>query len=189
MIFSSEYGEDAWIDQHLTLPATGFFVDIGCALPNQCSNTAFLRAKGWTGLAIDGADYKGAWAGTGVRFVCAVLDEQPGTAFFANQITVPKIVAPGDGLAAEKRETTTLDSILQTENVEQIDFLSIDIEGHEYVVMKSLNLNRFRPGVIVAEYNTGGIGTDYRLRDHLVNSGKYNVVHQTIANFIYTRVA
>src|ERR1051326_4857226 len=146
MIFSSEYGEDVWIDHHLhaSLPETGFYVDIGCGLPDQCSNTAFLRAKGWTGLAIDGADHRSRWAGTGTRFVCAVLDEQPGTALFASREVVPKIVSPSEGIAAEKRETTTLNSILSAENVERIDFLSIDIEGYEYAVLKSLDLDRFK---------------------------------------------
>ena len=34
----------------------------------------------------------------------------------------------------------------------KIDFLCIDVEGHELDVIKGLNLNKYRPSVIVVEY-------------------------------------
>ena len=46
--------EDEWIDKNLPLPEKGFYVDIGCEHPFNHSNTAFLRDRGWKGLAIDG---------------------------------------------------------------------------------------------------------------------------------------
>jgi hypothetical protein len=44
-----------------------------------------------------------------------------------------------------------LDDILQSENVKHIDFLSLDVEGYEFNVLKGLNLDKNRPVFILVE--------------------------------------
>ena len=51
-------------------------------------------------------------------------------------------------------KTTTLDIILKNSTFKNssIDFLSIDVEGFELEVIKGLNLNIYRPKIIVVEF-------------------------------------
>jgi hypothetical protein len=193
--FYSEYGEDAWIAKHLTLPERGFYVDIGAMRPDVNSNTAFLRDRGWSGLAIDGhPDCSRWWKGVPARYLTAVLAEAPreltfgyGPVAHGAESRVLEPVANVAGWQTERRFAISLPRLLEDQDVDRIDFLSIDIEGKEFDVFQPLDLQRFKIPVIVAEYNTLGIGEDYRLRDHLLKTGEYRVVHQTIANLIYVR--
>lgn len=47
-----------------------------------------------------------------------------------------------------------LENILTELNINHIDFISIDTEGTEIDVLLGLNLDKYRPGLILAEYNT-----------------------------------
>lgn len=48
--------------------------------------------------------------------------------------------------------TTTLNSILQEHGLKSIDFLKIDVEGHEMSVLSGLDFELIRPRVIIAEF-------------------------------------
>ena len=52
-----------------------------------------------------------------------------------------------------KKQTTTLTEILDhhLEKGQVIDLLSIDTEGHDLAVLKSLDLGKYKPGFIVIE--------------------------------------
>jgi len=54
----------------------------------------------------------------------------------------------------KKVKTQTLDSIIDNSKFknEQIDLVSIDVEGHEMDVIKGFNLKKYKPNVIVIEY-------------------------------------
>jgi hypothetical protein len=62
--YYSEYGEDRWVVEHLMLPQRGIYLDVGAGHPEINSNTAFLRDRGWRGLAVDAnPDYGPHWIG------------------------------------------------------------------------------------------------------------------------------
>jgi FkbM family methyltransferase len=51
--------------------------------------------------------------------------------------------------------TRTLDRILDDAGIDkQIDFISIDVEGHELPVLRGLSLERWNPSIILVEDNT-----------------------------------
>ena len=174
----SEYQEDQWIEEHLTLPAKGFYVDVGCATPStDDSNTRFLRARGWDGIGIDAnANYAEHWQ---TPFVAAIVSSQAVVPFEYRRIPTHSRVTGNVLFAA-----TTLDRILRFFDAPTVDFLSLDVEGHEFEALQSLDMDRYRPKVIISEYSTEGIGDDFRVRDYLLARG-YAVVHQTKANLIY----
>ena len=63
--------------------------------------------------------------------------------------------------------------------------MSLDIEGLEYDVFKSLYQGHW-PRVLVFEYDTIGF-LDYRLRDYLLKTMQYKEVHSTQNNFIFIK--
>jgi len=50
-------------------------------------------------------------------------------------------------------QTDTLTNLIDktTYRNRQIDFLSVDVEGHDHIVLQSLDFNRYRPKVICVE--------------------------------------
>ncbi len=49
-------------------------------------------------------------------------------------------------------DVTTLNALIARERLEEIDFLKIDVEGHEMAVLDGIDFNRLKPRVIVAEF-------------------------------------
>jgi hypothetical protein len=186
MNFCSEFGEDKWIAENLPLPATGFYVDVGCAHPTEGSNTAFLRARGWRGLAIDANPlFADKWetAGYGSHFVQAFVSDQPIVPFaFSDRVLESRVASNGPRFAA-----TSLARLVPLSD--KIDLLTLDVEGHEFEVFQSLSLGLMDsalPPIIVSEYNTRDLGEDYRVSKQLQWRG-YRLVHTTRANHIFHR--
>ena len=51
--------------------------------------------------------------------------------------------------------TRTLDALLDETGLPQIDFITIDVEGHEMDVLQGLSLEKHRPRVVIFEENVG----------------------------------
>lgn len=182
MKFTSEYQEDKWVAENVVLPDKGFYLDIGCAWPFLYSNTAFLRERGWTGLNIDGnASYAPSWEGV-APFTNCVIGDGGDVRFIAEGVPELSRIAPASagGVAVPTRR---LDELLK--DVPNVDFVSSDLEGAEFDALKTFPWDKQRPRVIVSEYNTYGIGEDFRVKEMLEAMG-YIERHRTIANIIFT---
>lgn len=186
MNFYSEFGEDRWIAENLPLPAAGYYVDVGCAHPTNGSNTAFLRDRGWRGLAIDAnPEFAAHWAPWPDTFVQGIVSSDPFVTFEFNEARCYESrVAPGP----VRYGTVSLERLCFGHP--RIDLLTLDVEGHEFSALRSLNefieIPLGYPPIIISEYNTAGLGEDMRVRDHLFEHG-YRLVHTTTANHIFHR--
>ena len=177
----AQFGEDIWIEQNVKLPERGFYIDVGCAFPDACSNTQFLRNRGWAGLAIDANPaYSQFWPG---HFMVAIVSDQPIVCMdFRRQATHSRIAGKGCHFAA-----VTLENLCQALEIRKVDVLSLDIEGGEFAALRSLDLKSHNPTVIISEFITEGIpGEDWRVRDFLLENG-YRLGHRTEANVIMVR--
>jgi FkbM family methyltransferase len=193
--YRAERGEDKWIFLNLSVPSMGYYVDVGAMRPDVNSNTAFLRDLGWSGIAIDGhPDCAQWWKDVPhVEFVCAVVGSENGKEVdFAYGLpgheAEARVIDPSTacGRVVTKRKMVSLQELLmRVVRTFPIQFLSIDIEGHEYDALKDFDFGLFSPKIVVAEYNTLGIGKDYRVLELLLATGKYRAVHQTESNLIF----
>lgn len=179
--FFSEFGEDRWIAENLPLPATGYYVDVGCAHPTEGSNTAFLRARGWRGLAIDAnPGYAPLWPAD--TFVQAFISAQPIVSFEFKAAHYESRVAPGHTRYAAPQ----LSDLWTAVGCPKLDLLTLDVEGHEYEALMSLiSACGDLPPIIVSEYNTRDLGIDNRVRAALTSGFGYELVHTTPANHIF----
>ncbi len=66
-------------------------------------------------------------------------------------------------------KTRTLDSILEEFNFNKIDFITIDVEGHEMEVLKGFSLSKYKPEIVIIE--DGSFGFDSTVRRHLERQG------------------
>lgn len=161
--YYSQTGEDA-ILQFLIEKEKGFFVDVGCNHPILYSNTFNLYKKGWTGINIDGNP--GLIRLFNCRpndiAVCEIIsDEAKEMEFHEFEESVVSTVDPT--LLAEWKEkwtfkqsrkvkSKTLTQVLEEHAIkDEIQLLCIDVEGHEFEVLRSLNFEKYRPVFILIE--------------------------------------
>lgn len=148
--------EDEWIDKNLPLPEKGFYVDIGCEHPSNHSNTAFLRDRGWKGLAVDGnRRTAGLWKNI-PAFRCAVISSHAIVNFHEDSKTPGWSRISNDG---EMRGAITIEELLEFEQVYKIDFLSVDVEGSEMEVLQSFDFEKHDPSILIVEYNAAHLPT------------------------------
>jgi FkbM family methyltransferase len=73
--------------------------------------------------------------------------------------TVKEIVVP----------TATLDSLLEDARFAELDFVTIDVEGHELSVLEGFDLGRYRPRIVILEDNS--VNGDPRVAMHMAEAG------------------
>lgn len=142
----------------------GFFVDVGCALPEHNSTTYYLeRHLGWSGIAIDAlAEYRPKWRQMRPRsrFFAYLVTDHSGTEdpFYRAKWTEVSSIEPGRVLAGKEMEmkeirvpSITLNDLLDQNGVEKIDFLSMDIEKSEPAALRGFDIDRFKPRLVCVE--------------------------------------
>lgn len=159
----AQTGEDLIITS--ILGKTGFYVDVGCNHPKVFSNTFVLYKCGWTGITID-ANKELIQKNQKLRkqdtSICAVVsDKKQEVAFtdfedsLVSSLNTEVINHWQKTLKIKEQRivnTVLLSTILDSHEVpKNFDLLSIDVEGHDFEVLSSLNLNIYRPKLIVIE--------------------------------------
>lgn len=164
----SQEGEDMILRRLFERQQTGFYVDVGAHHPKRFSNTYFFYKKGWRGINID------AMPGSmkafskvrprDINIEIGISDKKQILTYYAfNEAALngfsKKISKERDGKNnyyikfTKDIETSTLTEILDNylPKNRQIDFLSIDVEGLDFKVLKSNNFYKYRPKVILIE--------------------------------------
>lgn len=76
----------------------------------------------------------------------------------------------------------TLNDIFNLEGIKHVDFISIDTEGTELKVLEGLNLNVFKPKLLVVENNYN----DWEMTDYLNKRG-YQFIERWFVNNFYVK--
>ena len=140
----------------------GFYIDIGCQHPVSNNNTYLLHKKGWTGINID-LDYTNIelfkYHRSNDNNICACLSSKFGKKdlyYFHSGSPInsleKKTVKNKSNYTVKTVNTVTLDSVLQKINIDSIDYLNLDVEGHEIDVLKGFNIDFYKPKVISVEF-------------------------------------
>ncbi|CAB3806485.1 hypothetical protein LMG27177_06088 [Paraburkholderia fynbosensis] len=185
-LYYSQFGEDAVLREIISPTcAKGVYVDVGAYHPIKFSNTYALYKRGWRGINIDMDPVKieaFKLARASDINVCAAISNEKAVKQIYNFSTYgltstldPDVAAAGAMAPTSIRsvETTTLDDVLGRSRYSdhEIDLLSIDAEGHDYHVLKSLDLFKYKPKIIVIESSSRSI------RD-VIESATYNYLEQ-----------
>lgn len=189
MSFHSQFGEDRWITENLSLPATGVFVEVGADDGVTGSNTKHFEERGWTGLCIepDPRQIDKLRANRSCQISTCAVGTDPDAVFHLDGYpSLSGFLRSGGDI---KVPVKTLGELLNETGIGKIDVLSIDTEGTEIDVWRSFNLEVHRPAIVIVEFNTAGMAPkDNELLDEL-NQGPYRVVHRTFANYVFERLA
>lgn len=165
MMSYAQQAEDVILRRGLIGIKNGYYVDVGAGSPVDSSVTKYFYDKGWSGINIEPqADLHQALEHERSRDInlCLAIDTASGkkelTSFegkWGLASTTPEVVTHHikNGLKPVKHEVavTTLNSVLEQNNVSSIDFLKIDVEGAEGRVLESIDLDVWNPSIIVIE--------------------------------------
>jgi len=159
----SQFAEDISIGQCFRNSSQGFFVDVGCFHPKKYNNTWLLYKQGWRGINIDIDSIKidgfNLARPQDTNICCAVSNMEGEISYFSSghyslTTSVDKNFSEARGSYVEKKTrcaklTTLLDGTKYKDR--QIDFLSVDAEGHDLEVLMSLDFQRYDPRLIAVE--------------------------------------
>ena len=165
-LFYSQNSEDVLLARCFEGKNDGFYVDVGAEDPVEGSITKHFYERGWKGINIEPVPF----------FFNRISSDRPRdinlncVASDRDDQTLNLCVSEGTGLSTlevERQEalkrnperavqhievqSQTLNSIFSTYATKQIDFLKIDVEGHELAVLRGLDLTTHHPRVIVIE--------------------------------------
>jgi FkbM family methyltransferase len=184
------------------ITANGFYVDVGCNHPKFLSNTYGLYRKGWRGICIDAnpemiQKFK-FFRPRDVAISALVSDEVGEKEFYTIENNVLSTVEIANLRDAEKQGFTyqtetlqprTLTDILDTNNCpREIGILSIDVEEHDYSVLKSLDFQKYSPKLIVVEDETYQVDApEVNLIYALLKGQGYDLVGFVLTNLYFLR--
>lgn len=145
----------------------GFFCDIGGNHPLKINNTLYFEELGWSGIAFEPLPHMSKlWAEhRKAKLFPFALSDSEGEVIF----TVVKDTTGWEDMLSFVKETRNVDygyeteeiqvktkvfkDILEEENIKHIDYLSLDVEGHELNVLKGIDFNKVRINVLTIENN------------------------------------
>jgi FkbM family methyltransferase len=165
-------GIDAKLQRHL--PRGGVFLEAGANDGYTWSNSYYLeRFCGWRGVLIEPIpelyrECRSLRRGS-VVFNCALVPPDfPDEWVTMTYSDLRSLIKGSDAVMQERAQSEaadgyevrvparTLDQLLEDAGVEEIDFVSLDLEGFEAPALRGLDLDRRRPSFLLVETAGGG---------------------------------
>ena len=172
LVFNGQMLQDAWVLSRRDSQIEGFFVDVGAAYPVKYSNSYLLQQMGWNGILIDANprlahELRLQRESDSVRVVEAAVSDGKGTETLlcAGPMSSLESSVNVDHLGKKRKRistsegrfevtTATLDDLLKSAGApETIDYLSIDVEGHDLTALRSIDLTQWDVRAISVEHN------------------------------------
>lgn len=170
----SQAGQDEWV--HGIVGDTGYFVDVGAHDGIVHSNTYALEQRGWIGICIE--PNLDAFV---VLASCRRADCSPMVVTDHNGIIEFDGVHVGSGFKTPCRSLT--DILVECEAPPFIDYISIDVEGHELEVLAGMDFDRWTVRCLTVEHNLycDGPARKDAIHEHLNAHGFARVVEDVVA--------
>jgi len=163
----SQEGEDRVLARFFEGKGTGFYVDIGAHHPFRFSNTCLMHRRGWRGINIDATP--GSMAAfrrhrpNDINLEIGIAETSDTAKFF--MFDEPALNTFDEELARQYdrppwRLNRTIDVPLRPlrdvmiehcRAGQQIDLLTIDVEGRDVSVLRSHDWDAFRPHIVLVE--------------------------------------
>jgi len=184
----------------------GFYVDIGCGHPIKNNNTYLLNKKGWKGINID-LDQENInlfnifrKKDENINIAVSNDNKEVDLYFYHSKSAINTISKEAANYQSakvssiKKIRSKSLNEILANSKFKdiQIDFLSIDVEGSELLVLKNFDFKKYSPKVIVVEYldlSLPKLEIKNLKINNFINSKLYNLLttnNYTLANILHS---
>lgn len=165
MISYAQNHEDVLLERVFREVKRGFYVDVGANDPTLYSVTRHFYDKGWRGINVEPSTIfhrlrqertRDINLNVAVSDRCGPVtfyettDPDTGTSSLARELS-EALKSLNVKRVSRTVEAMTLAAILEEYAPPEIDFMSIDVEGHEREVLLGNEWSRFRPRVLVIE--------------------------------------
>lgn len=161
MISYAQNFEDVLLNRLFPENYRGFYIDVGACHPTAGSVTAHFYSQGWAGINVEPSCSYEHFLRERPRDVNLqmALSNRTGSAEFhefPNMLGVSSFnreiaALAGTAFVTRAVAVSTLAEICEKHAKRSIDFVSIDVEGHEREVLEGADFKRFRPRALVIE--------------------------------------
>lgn len=185
MTFYSQLGQDQWVLSQLGQKKNGFFVELGACDGLYYSNSLYFeRNLEWDGICIEPND--NYFQQLKMNRKCFISNELVSS---ENDVKVEFILdkavssindetkgpfTTNNGTNIVMKTTYKLDTILDKFNAPRIiDYLSLDVEGNEYEILRTFNFDKYKFRCMTVEHNSPHIGDTLqkKIRELLTTNG------------------
>jgi len=177
MKFNSQHGQDKYLYENFFInKKNGFFVDIGAHDGVDISNTLFYEKElGWSGICIEPMPHRFSSLIKNRNCICVEgcisdFDGYENFIIFPNytdmlsgmektfdkniEIMVNEKISKNNHKSEIiKVKSYNINSILIENNVKDIDFVSIDTEGSESIILETIDFEKFNINFFTIENN------------------------------------
>jgi FkbM family methyltransferase len=189
--FYAQWGEDRWLVANLEPPTNGVFVDVGAGDGRRGSNTLHFENLGWHGLCVDAdpRNHEPLRRRRAAVETCAIASTAGPRPFgmCRQKPSWSGLLRQGGDYEPILVDCQRLETLLRRSEIEQIDLLSIDVEGTELDVWDSFDHEGHQPSIVIVEFDdTRPDRHRDTIQDHL-GPDVYRILHDTPANLILQR--
>ena len=210
-MFNSQDNQDKFLETNIFKGyKNGFYVDVGAHDGIRINNTLYFeKNNNWTGINIEPIkkvfDNLVINRPNNINLNCAVCNNDGETDFLSNTGYTEMISGIKDnfdirhfmrldfenkryGSTTEliKVNTKKLETILDENNISRINYLSIDVEGAEFEVIKSINFDKVFIDVIGFENNYDDVSVP--IVEYLLNKG-FIVINKSLDIFMINKMS
>jgi len=175
----------------------GIYIDVGCRHPFISNNTYKLYKKGWEGINID-LDYTFINSFNFHRpndyNIQVGVSDRIGTQkmYFHHERSSINTLEVSRGHRAKETkdiEITTLNHIIENSKFfdQEIDFVSIDVEGFELNVLKGFDIKKYKPKILTIEYIDPNMKEEefyHQNIDNILSSNVYKFMKDNNYHFV-----
>ena len=204
---SSQFEEDKIILKLFPKNFVGNYVDIGSFHPTKYNNTFLLYKKGWRGVNIDLNPFTiemfNYFRPQDIN-ICSAISSKSGKEklFFSGDLSPENTIQKSHKKFLKKFfnykdnnfytkivNTVNINSIFEKYNIKSINFLSIDVEGHEFKILKSINFNKINVEVICVEIleHDKFLKTKSEVLLKFLKKNNYTLKAKTVSNYIFKK--
>ena len=203
----AQSGEDKYIIKLFDGNFKGKFLDIGCYHPTRHNNTYELYKKGWSGINIDlnplTIELFDFMRPKDVNINIGISDKDAEKElYFIDELDTQNTIDKNqleflkkhhninqDQIIVKKIQTKNLETILNEYQFYNIDFMNLDIEGHELQVLKTLDFKKIKIKYLcieMIEHNEESILNVKNMKD-LLKENNFKLIKNFGFNHIYHR--
>jgi len=177
--YYSQHGEDFLLWEFFDRKPSGFFVDIGAFDGVHLSNSYSFEQQGWKGICVEAHPkyfnlcMNARPRSISVNAACVGDESVESVDFLTEELGLLSGITTGretdvlrrytsrglefDGFKSVRVKAVTLNRLFEEHLPPdtEIDFISIDVEGSEFDILKGFSFELYQPRVIVFEANTG----------------------------------
>ncbi|XP_076071786.1 uncharacterized protein LOC143043283 [Mytilus galloprovincialis] len=188
-VLDPSIGQAAFADNRLNFKKGGFFVECGALDGETRSNTLiFERLRSWNGLLIeaDPSNYKLVKKKNRKAFTinaCLSVYPYPVKMQFKKNFSVGKLLKDqtSKGKDIVNVQCFPFYSILKAINVTHVDFFSLDVEGAELQVLKTIPFNKLDIEMMTVEFKHVP-GGETELKNFVENNGYSSLIRMSHYN-------